>query len=78
MSDHTVLTERVMTKWVVECCLYPKRSSQSGKNAEVATFRIFPEGDRDRWIAQTNGSLPREVQEEAAVLLAHALSKALG
>jgi hypothetical protein len=32
----------------------------------------------ENWIAQTNEYLPREVQEEAAVMMAEALPSALG
>jgi hypothetical protein len=45
---------------------------------EVVRFRIFPQDNPAQWIAQTNPYLPREVQEEAALLMAQALSHALG
>ena len=64
-----------MTIWLVEewrciSCDFPAR--------EAPSFRIFPEGEPERWIAQTNPDLPPAVQEEAAVLIADALSKILG
>lgn len=45
---------------------------------EVPCYRIFPEGEREHWIAQTNADWPREAQEEVALLIADALSKILG
>jgi hypothetical protein len=45
---------------------------------ELPRFRIVPEGEPNRWIAETNPDLPPEVQEEAALLIADALSKILG
>jgi hypothetical protein len=45
---------------------------------ELPCFRIVPQDEPDRWIAQTNPHLPWEVQEEAALLIAEALSKVLG
>ena len=68
-----------MATWVIE--YYPLLNcdlEHPDTGREIPCFRIFPEGERELWIAQTNQSLPREVQEEAAAILAHALSKALG
>jgi hypothetical protein len=45
---------------------------------ELPCFRIAPEGEPDHWIAQTNPDLPPKVQEEAAFLIAEALSQLLG
>jgi hypothetical protein len=45
---------------------------------EIPCFRIFPEGDPERWIARTNPNLPAETQEETALLIADALSNLLG
>jgi len=45
---------------------------------EIHCFRVFPEGEPERWIAQTNPNLPREAQEECALLIAEALSEILG
>jgi hypothetical protein len=45
---------------------------------EIHCFRVFPEGEPERWIAQTNPDLPREAQEECALLIAEALSEILG
>ena len=68
-----------MTTWLVEYCPYLKLDLHSPEpEREIPCFRIFPEDDPERWIAQTNEDLPREVQEEAAVIMAEALSNALG
>ena len=68
-----------MTVWLVEYCPYIKSSLEFPvSEEEIPCFRIFPEGEPDRWIAQTNEDLPREAQEEAALIMARALSKSLG
>jgi hypothetical protein len=65
-----------MARWLVECVDRAPDCSKAG--LALPRFRIFPEGEPDRWIAQTNPSLPLQVQEEAALLIADALSKVLG
>ena len=45
---------------------------------ESPCFRVAPENEPELWIAQTNSRLPPEVQEEAALIMAQALSNALG
>lgn len=45
---------------------------------ERPCFRIVSEGGPERWIAATNPNLPPAVQEEAALLIAEALSQLLG
>jgi hypothetical protein len=45
---------------------------------EMGCFRVFPEGEPERWIAQTNPDLPLEVQEEFALQIAEALFNLLG
>jgi hypothetical protein len=68
-----------MATWLVEyCILFTRDPDHPNTRREMPCYRIFPECDRERWIAQTNERLPREVQEEAAAILAQALSKALG
>jgi hypothetical protein len=68
-----------MARWFVEYCpLINCDLDQPDLGREVPGFRIFPEGERERWIAQTNPNLSREVQEEAALLIAEALSQLLG
>jgi hypothetical protein len=73
-----------MAKWLVEYSPYvPSVSDLAERPAlsgliETPCYRIFPEGERGCWIAETNPDLPREVQEEAALLIADALSKLLG
>jgi hypothetical protein len=68
-----------MTTWLVEYCPYIKSDPDSPElEQEIPCFRIFSEDEPERWIAQTNEELPREVQEEAALIMAAALSKALG
>lgn len=49
-----------------------------GSMSERPCFRIAPEDDLERWIAQTNPDLPPKVQEESALLIAEALSELLG
>jgi hypothetical protein len=68
-----------MTMWLVEyfpCVKFDPDTPELGE--EIPCFRIYPEGEPERWIVQTNGNLPREVQEEVALIIADALSKALG
>lgn len=68
-----------MTTWLVEYSPYLKSDPDWPElEHEIPCFRIFPEDHPERWIAQTNEDLPREVQEEAAVIMAEALSNALG
>jgi hypothetical protein len=68
-----------MTKWLVAYCPYVKSDPNAPEREhEIPCFRIFPEDDPERWIAQTNEDLPREVQEEIAVIMAEALSNVLG
>jgi hypothetical protein len=68
-----------MARWHIEYCPLPDCDLGNPTAArELPCFRIFPEDNPERWIARTNENLPCEVQEEAAVFLAHALSKALG
>jgi hypothetical protein len=68
-----------MTKWLVEYNPYliadPHRK---GVEREIPCFRIFPADHPERWIAQTNEDLPSEVQEEAAMIMADGLTRALG
>jgi len=73
-----------MAKWFVEYCPYlPGPGDLVDRPAlagiiEIPCYRIFPEGEPERWIAETNPKLPPEVQEDAAFLIAEALSKLLG
>jgi hypothetical protein len=68
-----------MATWLVEyCALIDGDLDHPNVGREILCYRIFPEGDRERWIARTNERLPRDVQEEAAAIMARALSKALG
>ena len=67
-----------MTTWLVAYCPYLKPDPDfPSREHKIPCFRIFPEDDPARWIAQTNEGLPREVQEEAALIMARSLSKAL-
>ena len=43
--------------------------------SEGACFRVHPEGETERWIAETNSALPTAVQEEIALMIAEALTK---
>ena len=68
-----------MTTWLVEYYPYVKFDpDHPAGESEIPCFRIFPEDAPDKWIAQTNENLPREVQEEVAFFIAEALSKLLG
>jgi hypothetical protein len=68
-----------MTTWLVEYCPYLKSDPDAPElGHEIPCFRIFPADNPENWIAQTNEDLPRDVQEEAAVMIAAALSNALG
>ena len=59
-----------MALWIVKY--------RPGSGGERPCFRIVPEDDPERWIAQTNPYLPSKVQEEAALLIAEVLSQVLG
>jgi hypothetical protein len=73
-----------MARWFVEYCPYlPGPSDLVDRPAlagifEIPRYRIFPEGERERWIAETNPNLPPEIQQETAQLIAEALSQVLG
>ncbi len=68
-----------MARWLVEYCpLLNCDLDQPDAGQEIPRFRIFPDGEPERWIAETNPNLSPEVQEEAARLIADALSKLLG
>jgi|HubBroStandDraft_6_1064221.scaffolds.fasta_scaffold788033_1 hypothetical protein len=69
-----------MAEWLVEYNPYLIRdhSGLSAEERELPCFRIFSEDNPERWIAQTNEDLPRDVQEEAALIMAAALTRALG
>lgn len=69
-----------MAKWQTEYKMYMNWDCANSPEAgiEIPCFRIFPEGEPDRWIAQTNPELPREVQEEMALLIADALFNLIG
>jgi hypothetical protein len=68
-----------MTMWLVEYLPYIKSDPDAPElGEEIPCFRIYPEDEPERWVAQTNEDLPREVQEEAALIMADALSKILG
>lgn len=67
-----------MTTWLVEYRPYLKADLESGKEHEIPCFRIVSTDNPEVWIAQTNEELPREAQEEAALIMADALSKVLG
>jgi hypothetical protein len=69
----------LMARWLIEYYPYVKFDpTLPGSESEVPSFRIYPEDAPDKWIAQTNEDLPREMQEEAALLIAEALSQVLG
>lgn len=68
-----------MAIWMVEYCPYILNDPDDPNGErELPCFRIFPTDDPERWIAQTNEDLPAGVQEEAALIMANALTKALG
>ena len=55
----------------------PDLGDPTEAEGEGACFCIFPDGEPERWIAKTNPALPPDVQEEAALLMAAALTKAV-
>jgi hypothetical protein len=68
-----------MATWFVEYRPYIKSDPDFAEPAqEIPCFRIFSGEEPEHWIARTNEELPPEVQEEAALIMAAALSKALG
>ena len=68
-----------MAIWRVGYCPHVNCDLEAGDaGREIACFRVFPEGEPERWIVETNPDLSREVQEEAAMLIAEFLSKILG
>jgi hypothetical protein len=68
-----------MTTWMVEYNPYILNDPHDPNGErELPCFRIFSSDEPERWIAQTNEDLPCEVQEEAAWIMANALTKALG
>ena len=66
----------VMTTWLVEYAPYLQKID--GKDREIPCFRIFPENAPEKWIAETNSALPRDIQEENAQIMADALSHVFG
>lgn len=68
-----------MARWsVAYWCPEVGDTDAPDRAREVICLRIFPEGEPERWIVQTNPALPREVQEEMALQIADALFKLLG
>jgi hypothetical protein len=68
-----------MAIWLVEYWPYVNCDlDDPGVGRELPCFRIVPADDPERWIAQTNPHLALEAQEEAALLMAEALSQVLG
>lgn len=67
-----------MTTWLVEYNPYLKTDLESGEEREIPCFRIISTDKPEVWIAQTNEELPENAQEEAALIMAAALSKVLG
>jgi hypothetical protein len=68
-----------MAKWQIEykaCVNCDPESRDAG--LEIFCFRIFPEGEPERWVAQTNPALPPEIQEEVALQIADALFRLFG
>jgi len=45
---------------------------------EIPRYRVCSVDDPERWVVETNADLPREVQEDIALLIADGLSKLLG
>jgi hypothetical protein len=68
-----------MAKWQVEYGTWMNWDLHSPEaGIEIPCFRIYPEGEPERWIVQTNAALPRGVQEEMAYQIADALFNLLG
>jgi hypothetical protein len=67
-----------MAQWFVAYCpsldwAYNDPSMQR----EMPRYRVHSVDEPERWIVETNADLPREVQEETALLIADLLSKLL-
>jgi hypothetical protein len=68
-----------MARWQVEYGAWVNCDLESQKaGVEIPCFRIYPEGEPERWIVQTNPALPRKVQEDFALDIAEALFNLLG
>jgi hypothetical protein len=68
-----------MARWLVEYSpQLNRRPDDPVPGHRLPRFRIFPEGEPQRWIAETNPDLPLEVQREIALLIAESLSQLLG
>jgi hypothetical protein len=68
-----------MARWLVAYCC-PEEGGAETRDAarQTVCLRVFPEGEPERWIVQTNPALPPDVQEEMALLIADALFNLLG
>ena len=66
-----------MAKWQVEAYVNSDLESRE-VGSQIRCYRVFPEGEPERWIVETNPALPPEVQEETAILIADALFNLLG
>jgi hypothetical protein len=69
--------ERTAPPWRV--AYYPVSAAlNSSRQPSASFFRVFPGEDGRHWVVQTNADLPLQAQEEVALIIADALSKALG
>jgi hypothetical protein len=78
-KDRAPPREDTMPLWFAAYCpsLEPAKNDPSVE-VEVPRYRVYPVDGSDRWIAETNTELSRELQEKCARLIAEALSKLFG
>ena len=65
-----------MARWQV--AHWHSDDGSENRAGQPRCLRVFPEGEPERWVVQTNPALPREVQEEIALQIAAALFALLG
>jgi hypothetical protein len=68
-----------MAQWFVTYCPACDWVHQNPSvQREIPRYRVCSVDDPERWVIETNADLPRDVQEEFALLIADALSNLLG
>ena len=69
------MRENEKALWVAAYCPYLEAATNDlTVSVEVPRYRVIPAGNADRWIAETNPEMSRELQEECARLIAETLS----
>lgn len=65
-----------MAQWFVAYCPSLDWShSDPSVQREMPRYRVHSADDPERWVVETNADLPREVQEDIALLIADRLSR---